>query len=222
MNIEIYGDEKLLVVAPHPDDESIGCGGLLNKFRGHCDVLLVTTGLLDKPDNKELVQIRQAEFMSASKVCGVDKTFLFQIPAQQIKNNFEKFLSIDYSQYKYIFVPNRYEYIQDHVDTYFSVRKALSKKRISTNLIEYEIWTTIRFPNIYLEISDVKDKKIEAISRHKTQIDELDFVKFSMGLNTYRGLSKGYECAEAYFCESEKKRERIRAIKRRAKKAIKK
>lgn len=217
MNIELAENEKLLVVAPHPDDESIGCGGLLNKFKGHCDVLLVTNGHLNKPESKEIIAIRQMEFESAIMQSGVNEVINLKLYAQEIQDNFKRFLSIDYSKYKYIFVPNRYESVQDHVDTYSSIKKALNKKKIKTNLIEYEVWTTIRFPNVYLDISDVIELKNKAIEQHKTQIIELDYVKFITGLNAYRGLSKGFDYAEAFYCEAEKRRERIRHIKRKIK-----
>lgn len=217
MNIELAENEKLLVVAPHPDDESIGCGGLLNKFRGQCDVLLVTNGHLNKPESEEIIKIRQKEFELATKASNIENVFQLNIYAQEIQDNFKKFLTIDYTKYKYVFVPNRYEIVQDHVDTYYAVKKALNKSKSKADLIEYEVWTTIRFPNIFLDISDVKERKIEAIKHHKSQVQELDFVKCILGLNAYRGIRKNYEYAEAYYCEAEKKRENIRHIKRKIK-----
>lgn len=217
MKIELSDNEKILVVAPHPDDESIGCGGLLNKFRGKCDVLLVTNGHLNKPENKQIIEIRQQEFESAIKTSKVNEVFYLQIFAQEIPKCFDRFLSIDYSKYKYIFVPNRFEIVQDHVDVYSSIKKALKKKNIKTNLLEYEVWTTIRFPNVYLDITDVIELKKAAIEQHKSQTSELDFVKLITGLNAYRGLSKGFDFAEAFYCEAEKRREQIRHIKRKIK-----
>ena len=217
MKIELSDNEKILVVAPHPDDESIGCGGLLNKFRGQCDVLLVTNGHLNKSENKQIIEIRQEEFESAIKTSKVNEVFYLQIFAQEIPKCFDRFLSIDYSKYKYIFVPNRFEIVQDHVDVYSSIKKALKKKNIKTNLLEYEVWTTIRFPNVYLDITDVIELKKAAIEQHKSQTSELDFVKFITGLNAYRGLSKGFDFAEAFYCETEKHREQIRHIKRKIK-----
>ena len=36
--------EKILIVAPHPDDESIGTGGLLSLYSNQCDVIVMTDG----------------------------------------------------------------------------------------------------------------------------------------------------------------------------------
>lgn len=217
MKITLSDNERILVVAPHPDDESIGCGGLLNLFRGHCDVLLVTDGVSDNSKEKELSSLRQKEFSEAINVCGADNSFLLHIPQLQISHHFNRFLSIDYSVYKYIFVPNRYEYHKDHVDTYRSIKKALKQLRIKADLVEYEVWTTIRYPNIYLDISPVLDKKIEAISQHGSQTAGLDYVGFITGLNAYRGISRHMQYAESFFCASEKRRENIRHLKRKIK-----
>ena len=41
---EISTDDKICVLAPHADDEVIGCGGLLAKYGKQCDVVLLTDG----------------------------------------------------------------------------------------------------------------------------------------------------------------------------------
>lgn len=217
MKIELLGNERLLVVAPHPDDESIGCGGILNTFQNRCDVLLVTDGVNNYNQKKQLADRRINEFQNAMRISNINQSFMLHIPERQILKHFREFLSIDYSVYKYIFVPNRFEYHQDHIETYKSMKKVLKQKRINTNLIEYEIWTTIRFPNIYFDISNVAEQKISAINQHQSQTEGLDYVKLITGLNAYRGLSKGFDFAEAFYCETEKHREQIRHIKRKIK-----
>lgn len=42
--LELNPDDKCLVIAPHADDESIGCGGLLLKYPDNCDVVVLTDG----------------------------------------------------------------------------------------------------------------------------------------------------------------------------------
>lgn len=44
MNVLINNNDKILVVAPHADDESIGCGGLLSLYGNQTDLLLITDG----------------------------------------------------------------------------------------------------------------------------------------------------------------------------------
>jgi len=68
-----------LVVSPHPDDESLGCGGLIAaKVRAGqpVDVLFLTAGEASHPDHPrlapgELARVRQAEARAALAVLGV-------------------------------------------------------------------------------------------------------------------------------------------------------
>lgn len=46
MNLRIKESDRILIVAPHPDDETLGCGGILAKYGEKCDVLLITDGRL--------------------------------------------------------------------------------------------------------------------------------------------------------------------------------
>ena len=42
--LEIKPQDKCLVIAPHPDDESIGCGGIINLYPNKFDVVCLTHG----------------------------------------------------------------------------------------------------------------------------------------------------------------------------------
>lgn len=216
MGINIKEDDRILVVAPHPDDESIGCGGLLAVYGKQCDVIVITDGDNRKSISK-IADIREKEFEKAVSLVGVQKYKCLRIPERQIKQYKNKIAEIDFDKYNHIFVPNRYDEHKDHVDIY-KVVKSLIKKQ--TRLYEYEVWTPLRKPNIYLNISEVSDGKIQMIKAHESQVQELDYVGMIMGLNAYRGRSHGYPYAECYYCEKEKKEQRIRHVKRKIREIV--
>ena len=139
------------------------------------------------------------------------------IPEKNVSKNKDKFLKVDFSRYKYIFVPNRNEYHNDHTDTYKMINKVLRIKKVNVDLLEYEIWTTLRKPNVVLDISDVIDIKNKAILKHKSQVSLLDYVGMINGLNRYRGIIARCDYAEAFYCHNEFCREKKRHIKRRLK-----
>ena len=207
-------EDRILVVSPHPDDESIGCGGLLSKYRGQCDVLLVTDGYREDLDNKYISDKRVEEFKGATQFLGVVNTFMLHIPEHKITENRAKFLGIDYSPYKYIFVPNRFESHKDHADVYEVMKKVAKKKAPKSNLVEYEVWTTLREYNIKVDISDVFEQKKQAILMHKSQVEDLDYVSMILGLNSYRGKGHGCDFAEVFYSEKKTKMKKCKQLKR--------
>ena len=211
MGINIKENEKILVVAPHPDDESIGCGGLLALYGKQCDVVVVTDG-----DNRNVVSdianIREKEFEKAVSFAGVQEYRCLRIPERHIKQYKSRIAEIEFDKYNHVFVPNRFDEHKDHVDVYKVVKSLVRRK---TKLYEYEVWSPLSKPNIFLDISELSEKKVQMIKFHKSQIKELDYVGMIMGLNAYRGRSHGYPYAECYYCETEKMEQVIRHIKRK-------
>ena len=67
---------KTLVVAPHPDDESLGCGGaiaLLRKFGREVSVLTMSDGTLSHPNSvkfppEKLRELRENEMLAALEI----------------------------------------------------------------------------------------------------------------------------------------------------------
>lgn len=217
MEFEIKETDRILVVAPHPDDESIGCGGVLALYGKQSDVLLITDG--DNGAASDLADIRESEFIEVMSYAGVREYKCLRIPEHQIKLNYGKIAQIDFGKYTHVFVPNKYEAHDDHVAVYKIIKKIIKGK---VNLYEYEVWTPLCKPNIYLDITEVCEKKISMIECHKSQTKNLDYVNMIMGLNAYRGIGHGYAYAECYYCVKEKNAQTLRRIKRKIKSIIKK
>ena len=222
MGLNVNSDDRILIVAPHPDDESIGCGGVLSLYSGQCDVLLATDGYREDLNNKEASEIRVKEFIAATDSLGVCNRIMLHIPEHKINEHLKDFLTVDFKIYKYVFVPNRYEEHLDHSTLYKAIKKALKKTNSNAELIEYEVWTTIRKPNVKVDISEVVEKKRNAIECHKSQIKDLDFAEMILGLNSYRGKSRGCNYAEMFYSQCEDKRKRRKNVKKFVKSIIRK
>ena len=222
MGLVINENDRILIVSPHPDDESIGCGGVMSLYRGHCDVLLATDGFRKDLDNKEVSKKRVNEFVNATDYLGVNKRIFLHIPEGEILSRYSDFQKIDFLKYKYIFIPNRFEAHIDHADLYKVMRKALKNQRFSGNILEYEVWTTIRQPNEKIDISSVVDDKKKAIKLHESQIKDLDYVGMMIGLNAYRGKGHGCDYAEVFYSEKTAKNKKKKERRKRIKSIIKK
>ncbi len=197
--------DRLLIVAPHPDDESLGCGGLLTLYGKQCDVLLLTDGRRGKSEKRktysdeEIAETRLNEMKNALRLCGVRTLVTLGIPDSQIKEHKRKVFSTDIHNYDYIFIPNSHE---AHPDHYYSC-KYLKRMRLlgktKAKLYEYEVWTPLRTVDWLLDISSVEDTKRRMIEQHISQLECMDYLDAGMGLSHYRGIGCRSSAAEAFY-----------------------
>lgn len=187
-----------MVVTPHQDDESIGCGGLLALYGEQCDVLLLTDGSLGNieqyNDTDKLISIRNSEFEKATKIAKVNNTYSLDIKNNELYKNKDVVRKFDISFYDYIFVPNRHEEQDDHKVVYSIIKSMKHKGKI----YEYEVWTPLTRPSWFLDISTVIKTKEKMISQYKSQLANKNYLDATIGLNKYRGLYNNYGYAEAY------------------------
>lgn len=202
--LKINNTDKILILAPHADDESIGCGGFLFKYAKQCKVVCLTDGRFGDPNMpmNELMRIRKEEFIGAMNFSKVKDYQFLNLQDGNLINEFDKFSKIDFENFDFIFIPNILDQHPDHKAVGIHLAKLLKSKKIKLKICMYEVWNALALPNSYIDISDISQKKKEMVSLYQSQTKHIDYQNRILSLNNYRGMSVGAEFAEVYSCVS--------------------
>jgi len=200
----------VLVIAPHPDDESIGCGGTvcLHARRGDAIAAVYLTsgelGLKHLP-RKRAWLIREREAGKAARILGIAQRFFFRLPDWLVGENVvpaAKKLGLLLKRLKpdLIYLPHANEWHPDHKAALPIVRAALEAARIpGPTLRAYEVWTPLAEYDHVENITAVMPRKLRALRAHRSQLKEFDYVRAVTGLNQFRGeLAARCRCAEVF------------------------
>ena len=196
--VRLFG--KTLIVAPHPDDESLGCGGaiaLLRKYDLEVSILVLSDGTLSHPNSvkfpkETLRNLREKELRQAAEILGVEnrKITFFRykdrnvpdensVDFHQAVERVKAFLAAEKPQT--IFVPWRRDPHPDHRAAFQLINAA---KNENQKIIEYPIWLyelaesadaplETEVSAFRLDIESVAALKQKAIRAHASQTTDL-------------------------------------------------
>lgn len=190
---------NILVISPHPDDEAIGCGGIICKHIAEGDyveVIFLTSG--EKGGHgrsaEEIVEIREQEANDAASILGLcaidfwkEPDGNFKVTEHNVTRLVEKIIA---ANTQIIFVTHEKEEHPDHVAAAQLVKQAveqLPENMLPPTVWMYEVWTPIQRMDHIVDISDYVETKRKAILVYKSQCDVLAFDEAILGLNRYRG-----------------------------------
>lgn len=200
----VTDNDKMLIIAPHPDDESIGCGGLISMYPKQCEILVMTDGGRGDINTSyyEMTQIRKTEFERAVRQVGIEAyRFLDYSDGELIlyPNCFEK---IDFVKYTKIFIPHYSEQHADHKAVNKYLCAELNKRGYGNiEVYQYETRSAVDEEIIGLDISLCIDKKLNMIREYKSQVKGYDYVAFVEALANYHAKKEnlGEKYVEAYI-----------------------
>ncbi|HEY8723852.1 MAG TPA: PIG-L deacetylase family protein [Gaiellaceae bacterium] len=179
--------EPLVVIAPHSDDESIGCGGVL-ALADRASVLLLTGD-----------ESRRAEAQEALEVLGVTDLECLEFRDGRLGEEAELSKRLEESIAARapgtLLIPYPLDRHRDHV----AAARAVASAPPDCELWCYEVWTPLD-PNRLVDITDVAEAKRAAIERHRSQLERHAYADAALGLNAYRALlAPPARFAEAYL-----------------------
>lgn len=208
--------ERTLVLAPHPDDEVIGCGGLvaLNVRAGRrVHVVVATDGSEAErgaTGKEEFAALRESETNAGLALLGAGPAEFLRIPDRALDEHREavrrtireRILEL---RPDLLVLPSPIEIHPDHralsvatiemLQADLDLSGALALCRVAF----MEITRPIR-PTILVDITEVAMRKHEAIEAHRSQQTHRDYSWFSRGLGQFRTMTLGPESryAEAF------------------------
>lgn len=212
---------KVLVIAPHPDDEILGVGGTMRKRYEAGDEVYVciVTKAYEPLFPSAVTEQSRAEAREADKLVGAKETIFLDFPAVMLETvpryEFNGKIGDVIAKIKpdEVYIPHRGDMQLDHQMVVDAAMVALRPKyeHKVCRIYAYETlsetgWnipnTTNEFiPNVYEDISDYIDKKVEAMEIFKTQLAEYPNAR-SIGaikaLAQYRGSTVSVNAAEAF------------------------
>jgi LmbE family N-acetylglucosaminyl deacetylase len=200
--------EKCLLLAPHPDDETFGCSGLLLKHPENFQVICITDGKHGgrHDTEEEKNSMRRQEFLEVMESYKINNYSFLEIEDRKLIYNFDKFKKINIEEYDYIFIPGYYDQHKDHKAVTVLLQKLLSEKshKLEVKIVFFEIWSPLPLVNRVVDITGVINRKKEIISLYSSQNRYVDFLEGIVGLNRYRGMLSNVGYAEGY-CEMDLK-----------------
>ncbi|BAY31621.1 LmbE-like protein [Nostoc carneum NIES-2107] len=194
--------KSAIIFAPHQDDETFGCAGIIALKRSlniPVKVVFITDGRVSKPSDiksEEIINIRYQEALNALEILGVLPSNIHFIG--QIDNHLK---GLSYEQQNKIiielshllksfnteeaYVPYRYDIHPDHEVTYSLVQRAIEASNMTVELWQYPVWLfwqnplslRFKFPvisSVYrISIELVQHQKNRAIASYHSQIKTL-------------------------------------------------
>lgn len=217
---------RIIVVAPHADDEIIGCGATIAKHIQQGDevvIIIATNASIGAPElfsERNIQQVRE-EALEAHKLLGVKETVFLEFPAPALNAYPEYKISLELSKVfqrfnpTHLYLPHPGDIHQDHKAIYRASLVAarpqgtdkISKIYCYETLSETE-WTPMQerpfVPNHFIDVTSIFHKKEEAMKCFKSQIKTFPHsrsLETFEALAKYRGATVGVERAEAFVVE---------------------
>ncbi|WLD94937.1 PIG-L deacetylase family protein [Alkalihalobacillus sp. AL-G] len=218
-----YGKERILIIAPHADDEVLGCGGLIEKaVKYGNDVKVVIAAVGDivfehkKDGETTLAQTRISELHDALMHLGCShyeilyddkESKLDTIPLNEIVTRLDKIIAL--FQPTMVFIPYP-SYHQDHQVLFQASMASLRpdpRKQIKlVAMYEYPliVWQYPKINDVgelFLDISNSIELKLEAFCKHQSQMRDPKHLISPENVKRWaavRGMEAGVDYAEKY------------------------
>ncbi|MDY0191633.1 MAG: glycosyltransferase [Desulfuromonas sp.] len=201
--------KRVLVFAPHPDDEIFGCGGtlaLLHKQAAEIQVVVVTDGALGGGDGDAgLGRLRADESCAAAAVMGLDEPIFWGLPDRGLVYGelliIRLMETIKEFDAELILLPALTELHPDHQVLALSGAEAIRRLGDNRLVAFYEINMPLPNPNLLLDISYVFEQKQAAMICFASQLAEQPYDQRIAGLNKIRSYFLGPKviAAEAFL-----------------------
>lgn len=216
---------NILVVAPHADDEILGCGGIISKYLragANVYIVIITNASVGAPElfSADFIQGLRTEGLNSHAFLGVTKTIFFEFPAPrlethpsyQISNELSKVIA-EYA-IDTMFIPHRGDMHKDHA-VVFNASLVAARPINNCPVKEIYAYETLSetewappfgddafIPNVFIDIADDIPNKVKAMQYYGSQLKNYPHprsIEIMESLAKFRGATVGFKFAEAFM-----------------------
>jgi LmbE family N-acetylglucosaminyl deacetylase len=204
--------KSVLVVAPHQDDEAIGCGGALclQTRSGNAAAIVM---LHDGADGfeatgmtrQQMTEMRNEESRQAAKAAGLTESPLFlnhaSLAESFVQATEQVRAIIAERKVDAVFIPFVLDAHPDHRWANIILAEALKGVSWNVRVLGYEVWGMC-IPNVLVIIDDVIEDKTKMLSCFQWANTAVDYTHSTIGLNMFHSRMLGTgQCryAERFF-----------------------
>ena len=214
--------KNILVIAPHPDDEVLGCGATMKKLANegrHVFVLIMSRGTPKHYTDERIENVRQ-EAREAHNLLGVKETLFFDyhapeldtVPLAELSRSIAQV--IQEKKIYTLFLPHRGDIHNDHSLVFkagmvaarpvgsFTVKDVYCYETLSETEWAAPFGDDTFIPSLFVNITSSFDQKLRAMECYKSQLRAFPnprSLENMEALAKFRGATIGFERAEAFI-----------------------
>lgn len=210
------------MVAPHPDDEVLGCGGIIKKYadKGHQVYILVITKGTPKLYSEERIKNVRNEARKAHRILGVKETIFLNFHAPELdlvsiaEISQSIFEVIKKFEIQVLFLPHRGDIHNDHTIVFKAglvaarpvnnnpVKEIYSYETLSETEWAAPFSDEAFIPSHFVNITNHIEYKLEAMQCFKSQVRPFPSTRSLETIDAlakFRGATVGFQRAEAFM-----------------------
>lgn len=214
---------RVTVISPHPDDETLGCGGTLLKHKKSGDQLdwIIVTRAHSPQWDAAVLDRKEGEIAAVSAAYGFDQVVRLGFPTMQLDTlplgDLIKSIgdAVEKTKPNQLYLTHGGDIHSDHrlvFDATMSALKAFNRKTRVTRLLSFETLSSTEaapanpsrafLPNVYSDVTPFIERKLEIMSLYETELQPFPLpraLESIRALARFRGATVGLEYAEAFM-----------------------
>tara|TARA_B100001059_G_scaffold133721_1_gene133920 strand:- start:3602 stop:4288 length:687 start_codon:yes stop_codon:yes gene_type:complete len=218
---------RVLIIAAHPDDDILGCGGLMSKYRNQIEfkVIFIAEGSscrfdkidIESENTQKIIKNRNSFGIKALNYLGVKNYHFYNLPCGRLDQvsiiEINKIIENEINKFKpdTVFTHSFEDTNNDHIIVHRATQMATrpGARTFVEKLYSYEILSSTEWrfnktfsPNYFESLSEIDvENKWSALEKYISEIKEYPYPRSREGIFTlakYRGIQSANKHAEAF------------------------
>ena len=200
--IRFNDDDRIAVIAPHPDDECLGASAALLMAPERTDIFVLSDGSHGYKGRsvEEEAAVRRRQFEAEMAYLRPHGWYWLGIEDTKLDKHGEAADQIDFTGYTKIFLPWLGSLHPDHVAAAKMCIKAIQRQKPQAECYSYEINAPFSYPSHYIDITAMEEQKRRLVRFHADQAGQ---EQITLALNAFRAAQMlqfpQYQYVECYL-----------------------